>query len=116
MPRGADAPTHAQVKAGANYGAVTLAGSGAFNSGAALTQSVAVTYEVTGLDDSALYTAYFTAEDDGNPDATTSVVYASTATNFPSGAVASAVSEIAGTSFDLDVTMNEPGVVRSTTM
>ena len=130
VPRGADAPTHAQVKSGANYGAVTLAGSGAFNSGAALTQSVAVTYEVTGLDDSALYTAYFTAEDDGNPDATTSVVYASTATNFPSGAVASAdfetkdgtppafsadappaVSEIAGTSFDLDVTMNEPGVV-----
>jgi hypothetical protein len=81
VARDATAPTSAQVKAGANYGAVTKVASG----NAAMTANVAKNFSVTGLAAGTNYDLYFAAEDgNGNLVASpTKVQFTTTAATTP---------------------------------
>ena len=61
VPQGSTVPTAAQVKAGANYGSVTVAAHGS----ASMTASVAASFNATGLSAATAYDFYLVAEASG---------------------------------------------------
>ena len=86
VPQGSTAPTAAQVKAGANYGSVTVAAQGS----AAMTASVAASFTATGLSAATAYDFYLVAEASGQLSALAGPVAFTTAAAPVAGACGSA--------------------------
>ncbi len=109
VPNAATAPTSAQVVAGANYGAVTVVGSG----NTAMTAATPVTINLTGLTAGTTYKLYFVAKDASN-NLQSAVGFATVTTvadsTPPTTTASPSVSNgLTATTASISVTINEAG-------
>lgn len=106
VPQGSATPTAAQVKAGVNYGAVSVAAAGS----GAMTAATGRTFPVTGLSPGTAYTAYLIAEDATPTPSTVSSVNFSTSDLTPPAIVnPPAAGGVSYTGATVGVTVNENG-------